>query len=218
MQDIDITPTTDPDVEEGLDVDPLSLISGKIKQSIECLPDNLKQLTEWDLEKLVNPTPVDWQLRLRFHQKLAEAKALKLDRVTTASIFEDICSRVYFFDNYLPNPVKVAWMSRPIIDHRDIYEAINREGLNKILEYVKTAKVTDKNLAVIAKVVETAGNRAYGAVAQNMQIHSKNLNVEVSGKMAELPPVPGVDDIQKQIQGLQQKLIESKAPKDVTEI
>lgn len=212
MQDIEIEAQPSAEADEFAHRDVALFFAGRLRTAIENVPDELKQLTELQLDDRVRPSVVEWNLRKRVSEKVKEARVLKKDHIPTARIYEDLTARSWFEDHLITNPLKVAWIIRPMIHHTDMYEAINRVALAKIFQIVSTSEIDPKLLPQILRVAEQAGNRAYGAVAQKMQIQSRNLNVEV--KQGSLPPSPGQEDIQKQIQALQSKLLE--APKDVT--
>lgn len=201
--------------EDGFETPELaSYFIGKLKDSIESLTPSLRMKSEVDLIQELEPTPLDYALRRSFWKAVETAKALSKNRIAVARIYEGCCSRGYFEESFVVNPLKVAWMIRPIIAHEAYYEAINKVALDKILNYVKTNDVTEKTLALIVKVAEMSANRAYGAVAQKMQIQSKNLNVEMRGNVPTVDSAPDHAQLAQKIEAMQQQLI--SAPKDVT--
>jgi hypothetical protein len=190
----------------------VSLLNGKFQQAVLNIPDELKHLPEDELHSRVNPTANDWKLRQNFTNAVYDARKLNKDAITTTSIYEGIVSKPSFFEHFLPNPLKVAWIVRPVVEHTAYYNAIHREGLNKLFRMVKSLPEESKYIPLLAKLVETAGNRVHGPVVQRMQIHSKNLNVEMDAK--QLPQAEGQEDLSKKIEAMQAKLLEG--PKDVT--
>lgn len=203
---------------QEFDADAVRFFEGKMKDALLGLSDELKHLPEQELHDRVNPSEVDWALRQKFHDAIDEARKLGKDRVHLTQIYVGICSKPTFFETYIPNPVKIAFMSRPVIEHTAYYNAIHRECMDKLLRIVKTLPSDSKYLPQILRVMETAGNRVYGPVIQRMQIQSKNVNVELTGKdaaaQAQLPASEDPAEIQKQIETLQSKLLVSA--KDVT--
>lgn len=184
--------------------------SGKLHDSIVALTPSMLLRSEQSLSEEIVPTPLDYDLRRTFWKVIEEAKALKKTHIPTARVYEDICAPSYFFNYFLVNPVRMAWMIRPIENHTAFYEAINRAALQKLLDFVRTEPVTSKNAALIAKIAEMSANRAYGAVAQKMQIQSKNLNVEVQANQSyDVEEI----DIRSQLDEAKKKLLVAK---DVT--
>lgn len=202
--------------DEGPDehIDPVTFFNGKLRDAIEGLTSSLKLCSEDELYNQVEPTANDWNLRRNFHAKVLEAQLAGDKVITTTSIYDGIVTRQFFFEKILASPLKIAWISRPLIEHNAYYLAIHNEGLRKILEFVRTATVTEKNATMISKLVEKAGDRVHGAVAQKMQIQSKNLNVDVTA--SQLPSPQGSVDIQNRITQLQDKLLDTGGIKDVT--
>lgn len=187
---------------------------GRLGESIQALTPELRNLSEPDLMYKLNPTPVDYALRRKFWESVNQAKQLEKERIYVRLLYEGICTQKYYLENVITNPLRVAWITRPPVNHQDFYEAINRLALEKIIEYIKTNKISEKNFAQILKITEMSANRAYGAVAQKMQIQSKNLNVEVKSHGGDLPPPPDQSQLSQQIESLQARLLASS--KDVT--
>lgn len=213
LQDIDVTVHDGTGEDEFKPVELVTLVSGKLATAIAALPPHLTQANEMELHQLAKPSPVEWKLRQQLTDLVAEAKANLRDQIKIGAIYEGICARQTFFSQVLPNPLKVAFITRPIVEHTAFYNAIHQEALSKLFQIVQRYDVDPKFMPALLKLAETAGNRVHGAVAQKMQISSKNLNVEMNSRdLSAAPESP--DDIQDQISQLQAKLLEG--PKDVT--
>jgi hypothetical protein len=161
-------------------------VTGYLKENsleaIQTIPPEIKHLTEFELMRKLDPSPMDYALRRSFWNAIDQAEKLQRDSIFQTEVYRGICTQQTFNEGILPNPLRVAWITRPIVDHSHFYEAINKVALQKILDFVKDNPVDSKLLPAIVKIAEMSANRAYGAVAQKMQIQSKNLNIDVTGK------------------------------------
>lgn len=204
-----------PDDELEMSCDLVKLLSGKLADAVANLPENYRMMSEPELVAAVQPNELDWKVRLTFWERVKEAR-LKGEPVTAVSIYQDIMSKPMFFSHYIVNPLRVAFMVRPVIEHTKLYEALARLAIQKLFKIIETAPIDPKFLPQILKLAESAGNRAWGPVVQKMQIQSKNVNIEVPGN-AQGNALPAADEpaqIQAQIDQLQQKLL--TRAKDVT--
>jgi len=130
-----------------------------------------------------------------------------------SEVYEGTCSRQYFHKYVIPDPIRVAFISRPIIDAGGYYEAINRVALTKILEIVRKMPANEKNLTMLLRTLEKTGERAYGAVVQQINMKTKNLNIEAKVER-ELPPGGDNLDLANRLEAAKSKLLE--APRDVS--
>lgn len=199
--------------DENVDFELVTFLNGKFRQAVENIPPELHQLTEEELIQKCRPNETDWQLRLNLWRKVKEARLLKQTSLTTTEIYDGIIARKNFHEFVMPNPLRVAFIARPVIPHEQMYETLNRRAISKLLEMVNSMPIEPKYVQQILRIAEAAGNRAYGPVIQKMQIQSKNVNVELDAK--QLPPVEGQEDLSRRIEAMQAKLLEQ--PRDVIE-
>lgn len=183
------------------------------------LHPSLTGLSEEELTDKLNPTGCDWMLRRNFWKIVEREQDNPTITVTGKKtsfgnmddLYKGACSRQYFNKEVIPNPVRVAFIVRPIVDAGGYYEAINRVALRKTLEIVQNLPADSKHLTQLLKILDRTGDRAYGAVTQQIQMKTKNLNIEVQER--QLPPGGDNMDIGAKLEAARSKLLE--APKDV---
>lgn len=208
-EEIDVT--SDQDEVEGLDFDLVTILTGKFRQVVENVPPEFASYSEEELIKASRPNEIDWQLRLNLWKKVKEARLQKRN-LTATEVYDGILSKQKFHETFMCNPARVAFVTRPVIPHQELYESLNRRAISKLLEMVNNMPIEPKYVSQILRIAEAAGNRAYGPVIQKMQIQSRNLNVEMDAK--QLPPVEGQEDLTKKIEAMQAKLLEQ--PREVS--
>jgi hypothetical protein len=205
---------TDLDSEENAAKDGTAYIRGKLLEAVQNLPLEIKQMSEFEMIRQLDPGPTDYALRRSFWKAIETAEALGKDSIFQKEVYSGVVSQQTFNDLVLTNPMRVAWFTRPIVDHAHYYEALNKLAVQKILDYVKDNPVNEKLLPSIIKIAEMSANRAYGAVAQKMQIQSKNLNIDVTGKPEANIPSSDQGQLTQRVEELQAKLLDQA--KDVT--
>jgi hypothetical protein len=210
----EIIANVDEDTLEDVVKEAASFFPFKLGDSIRSLTPDVLHTSEQELTSLVEPKPLDYALRKSFWKAVDEARLHGKEKIPQSRVYEGVCSRSYFEDHYVVNPIKVAWLVRPIVPHESYYEALNRLAMEKIFEYLKDTKVNEKTLSQITKIAEMSANRAYGAVIQKTHVQSRNLNVEVKSHGGDSPPPPDQLQLSQKIEAMQAQLMAT--PKDVT--
>lgn len=163
----------DAEVPEETEKPLVEYFNGSFAAAILAVPDHMLQMSEVELHNAARPTPADYRLRQNITDRIREAKALGKEQITQTSIYEGVVSRSAFQQYLLPNPIKVAWMIRPVVNHDAYYEAIMREGLKKLFDIMQSTDADPKYLPQILKLTEKAADRVLGPVVQRIQMHQK---------------------------------------------
>lgn len=168
--------------------DPLSVVSLAtpiIREAIKRIPPDAWSMSFDNLERRAKITDLDGQTRLAFWDEYAlsqdQKKKMNLSNVARIS------TRSYFYETFLNNPYKVAYLLTP----PQKYQYKMREMLDmahRRMREVLTLPLTHKgqpNTKLIAEMVKIAvllENRVMGAVSQKLQVETKSLNVNVSAE------------------------------------
>jgi len=151
------------------------------------------------------PTPTDNRLRLAFWMEYDRAQTTVKDMVMT-NVVSGVCTRDYFYGNYLKHPEKISWLLCPIVS----YEVKMREALDfgidrlrDILElpYIdEKGRINTKILDLQAKIISMLDQRVKGSVLQK----NMNLNVMTTDKVvAEMALGSTMGDLDTRIRELQ---------------
>lgn len=206
---------TDSDTFEEVDKELASYFQTKLGNLINNLPHHMRLRSEAEIISDLRPTPLDYAIRRSFWKAVDTAKSVGKEKIPTARIYEGVCTRNWFEEAFIVNPLRLAWMLRPIVPHEAFYEAINKAAIEKILTIVEQAEIDPKMLPILAKIAEMSANRAFGAVVQKTQIQSRNLNVELKQSHGgDSPPPPDQLQLSQKIEAMQAQLMAT--PKDVT--
>lgn len=153
--------------------DPTDLFSGNLSIALKECPQEYLTISESDFVEQHRPTSIDWLLRKRFWECVNQARSSGISEITQSSIYDGIISKQNFIGSVITNPMRVAWMMRPLTDHLQVCGEIVDIGLQKIREYLQVTKVTEKNASQMLRLVEFCMNRHYGPLIQKLAIHQK---------------------------------------------
>jgi hypothetical protein len=193
-------------------------IASRMAESAAKRPD-LFGLDERSLFKLLRqegaaPTPTDNCLRLRFWEEYerCHATAGTSKGIQDVRVYAGVCTRQFFYDRYLVNPIKVAWMLTPPTSYvTHATEALNF-GLQLMREYLEIdarspdGKINVKLMELQAKITAMLDQRVKGAVVQRVEQKNMNLNVQTSdAKVASALVGQSMEDINARIKQLEKK-------------
>lgn len=131
--------------------------------------------------------------------------------IIMAKVVKGICSYGHFGSFFIGDPVRCAFLLKPISSDEKAFDEIGTLAVEKLRELVslpymdKEGHVNAKTAAVVLRAVEMALNRSKGAVVE--VVHQKNMNVNLNKNMdnaIEIIPET-VEEIEAEIRRLEQK-------------
>jgi hypothetical protein len=194
--------TTDELVKDEFNDGDFSLFTDKLGEALRNLPEDIKKLTEAEIIERYNLTPTDWGLRKSFTEAIARAKREKLDHISAASIYKDVCTRPNFEQSILRNPIRVAFMIIPYTNYRKAAEEMFDIGMAKVRDYLRSVKITEQNAAKVLKIIEFCANRSHGPVIQKLAIHQKTEYVADEKDVVDISPqtlLKKLDDVKSKL-------------------
>lgn len=175
-------------------------------------------LTERELYKKLRslgktPDPTDNRLRLQFWQQYDASQASgKMLKINMIAVVQGICQPNFFYERYLRQPEKVAWLVTMPVDY-DTYlkEALQfgMEQLREVLELDHTlpnGKIDVKLLELKAKITFALDARKNGGVIQRVEQKQMNLNISTSDKAVAQAALGGtMEDMEKRLRQLERE-------------
>jgi hypothetical protein len=195
----------------------INLVSPKIKQTILTIPPDWLTCPEDQLERIVNPTEIDRELRITFWEEFQmaqdSAQPVKLGRV-----YGKVCTKEYFHMMITGNPKRIAYMIRPPRDYMLQMKSLLALGMRRFEEILQLPikendKVNTRLIGEVVKIVSLIDNRVRGAVPQRLQIDQRSMNLNMQ---YEAPKSAG--DIESEIKKLQKEIVQLAGPQMQTEI
>jgi len=183
---------------------------GKATSSVS---EEIMTMTDIELCDHFNPTTTDFMLRKRFWEMTESAHVTGENEMQPTALCKGICSTTYFYNRWLKNTYRVAWLLIPIRKHQDMIDEAFIFALNKVRNEILTMPVTEKSAPVILKALEYFTNRSLGPMLQKIEQRSMNVNVDGNQAIRDaLTP----EDLQNRLDELKSKMI-SAPMKDVND-
>lgn len=193
----------------------VSLVTPIVRQAIQdhvFTHGELFNIDERDLyQRLRNdqkqPSPTDNRLRIRFWDEYDRTQAQNFSSMNMVNVVAGICSREFFYANYLKRAEKVAWLLCPPAGYMTKAEEALEFGLEQLRDildqpHVLGGKVDTKLGELKAKIVMMLDVRVKGAVVQK----SLNMNISTSKDQVEKAATAiTAEDLMRQLKDLDRK-------------
>jgi hypothetical protein len=146
--------------------------------ALEANHQDLLQLTERKLEKLLEPDPTESRLRLRFWDEYSRAQE-KGKRMLLAEVCRGVCSGDFWEKNILRDLKRVAYIINPPTNYIVTMEELLYKGLDRVREVldlpIKDAKGRPdaRLISEMVKIVQMLDQRVKGAIIQKVAIQQK---------------------------------------------
>lgn len=193
-------------------------VAARIQAAVESHP-GLFNIDERELYKLAmenirqGPSPTDNRIRLKFWMEYDRATANGEKAMKPVNFLSGICTKQYFYENYLKNPYKVAWLVCPPVSYLEKTQealAFGLDQLRDILEMPHQAggKIDTKLGNLKAKIVEMLDARVQGAVIQR----SMNVTMTASNKsdLKAFSSATSMDELKQELHELRRRERESR--------
>jgi hypothetical protein len=175
-------------LDPGSGVSIITMTRGKLNAAIVALPDDLLLLTEGELRKRIKPTRVDYCLRTSFWREYEQSIRVGRDYITALSVLTGICSDAYFYQHFLKDDIRVAWLVKPVQTYMKEIEAVLMRGTERLWELMEVElEVTDKDgnkkvdprlAAVLLETIKMVEARAKGHAMLRSEARSVSVNVQ----------------------------------------
>ena len=191
-----------------------AFFAGKFLEVSEKIPAEMWCLNEYELSQKFKVSSIDFLLKNRIVKLLSDAEKTGIRPIQTSLIYEEICSRQFFYFNVITNPYKVVWLLTPVQNHQDLIDESFYFCIKKVRDEILTMPVTEKSAPIILKALEFFTNRSIGPVVQKIEQKSMSVNFDGSSVARDaLTP----DDLQKKLDELRAKALSAPIVVDINE-
>lgn len=199
-------------------VDPRSvynLVSADMQEAIERVNPEYYRWSLKAIEKHAGPDSTLAQLRVAFWREYNYTQDNWLRSISLHSVTRGVCSKGYFYDKVLPDPLKLAYVLYPVVDMQVAMEEMMDLGLRemrKILLMPNSGK-GGANLPVIKekiKIVALLQNRLQGAVVQRVEKRTAVVSTHINSKTQEAPK--SLQEIEREIRQIERTAKEAVKP------
>ncbi len=177
--------------DESQDFSLTSFLSDRLRECVLELPEDLLMCEEGTLKLKAKPTPTDYALRVSFWREFERMMWRGSGKITCSSILSGICTDAYFYRQFITNPLKLAWMVRPMQTYQKEMEAILHRGTERLWELIeipitnKKGQVDAKLAEVVLKTVKQLEDRVKGMAVQRSEQRSLSVNVTTRSKATQ---------------------------------
>lgn len=179
-------------------------------------------LVERDLFKKLRasertPSSTDNRMRMSFWMEVDRAGNEGCD-IDTSRIYSPVCSKQFFFQHYLNNPSRVAWMLTPVVG----YEVKMEEALDFAMDRMRAFLEIDPNppgakqpniklMELQAKIFAMIDMRLKGGHTQRTESKSLQVNISATEKqVAKVTQELSMEALEKRIRELDKRDLKSQ--------
>lgn len=203
--------------------DPTELVQEKLSKTILHLPESYLSCSENELREIVKPNPTDWKMRIRFWGLYEDVtkRSTRNIKIQGTRIHAGIISAPYF-EQYIQNPKKVAFMTRPVADFKEDHDVLTVMGTERLFEIMsmditdtKMGGVDPRKAGILLQTIQMIHDRSRGMAIQRTQA----LNVNIAPGQSQVPiKISDPKELDAEITKLQNKLKGRKPKSEVIEI
>jgi hypothetical protein len=197
----------------------INLLGGRLQEVVARVPEDLLLEEERSLCNKIRPTPTDFSIRTGFWKEYERVVKSGKTHMITAAVFSGVCSDSYFYNKFLKDEARVAWMLHPVQGYMREIEAVLTKATSRLWELVDmdityvdrtgTRVVDPKRASVLLEAIKMIENRAQGmAVQRNI---SKSVVANVSGNQMVAAGASS-ESLDKRIKELEEK---ASSPKPI---
>lgn len=183
----------------------INLVSNKVAEACRNISPRWLQLQDNELRTHGKIQMTDDMLRQAFWAEYFDACDANRP-MRMAAVYGQIVSKQTFYEIYVDNPAKLAWILRPPKNYTYRMTSLLELGLTR-LEDILNMEITKKDTRLIAEVVKIVAlldNRVKGAVTQKVKVETENKHAHVHVQAAEIPKT--YNEIEREIKELDQEI------------
>jgi hypothetical protein len=206
----------------------VNLVPEAFAQFIEKIPTGLFALSEPEFVARHAPDEIATRLKLKFWDEWQTTLLSPGGTLRPQAVYYGVCTREYFYDEILKNPVRLAWVITPPTDYDIILRETLYQGMARLREIIRlpiTSRVpiivrgapvldpsTGKPLmrdvvdvrlvSEIRQVITMLADRVHGALVHRVELQSQSiaLNVNTTTPTGATDPLPTIEtDVLTQI-------------------
>lgn len=168
------------------------------------------------------PTATDNRLRVSFWMEYERAQ-MSSSEMEMRNVYEGVCSKSYFYHNYLSSAPKVAWLTCQISSYEKYADEAITFGLGQLrdvlsiphVEYGDDGKITKLDTKLVelkAKIVFGLEARRKGAVVQRVEQKNMNLSISTTDKQLGQAAMEGtMEQLEKRLEEIRKRQRKARA-------
>lgn len=215
--DLDRQPLTSPEelsqVKDSYSLDVMAMVEDRMATAIGMIPEAYISMTDKELFKTCNPSPIDYALRTAFWREYDRHYLNgSVGRIKTTDFCAGVCTPSYFY-SLIKRPATLLWIIKPKQTYHREMESILSRGIERLWEiieipiYDENQKVDHRLASIVLAAIKQVEDRVQGMAVQRTQSVIQNINTPqpaLTGK--------SMDDLNKKIHELESAIHANAAP------
>lgn len=189
----------------------LRLVSDAIREAILKLPEKYQNKSEREFYLEHRPGAMENRLRLSFWREYEAAQETVMP-MNIVKIYAGLCTKEYFYQKVLKNPVILGWMLIPPTDYAVLIEeslGFGVQRLREIMELPLTNSKGEVNVRLCDTIIRATAMldmRIRGAYVQKSEVRQLNFNMHAEAKdMEKAITASSMEEIEKRIKFLESR-------------
>lgn len=174
----------------------------KFKAAFETMPQDIPEMTEFELETQFRRTMVDFMLRQRLWELVPHANATG-HKITVDEWCRGICEPPNVHQKIMANPYRLSWLFTPLQAGYDRYSEMFDILVTKMRQKVLDMSITDENIGDAIRLLENITNRTMGPVPKNINLRAQQIPGPLAAPQATTQAT--TEDIDQRIAELEEK-------------
>lgn len=195
-------------------LDVMSVVEDRLAEYIGKIPECMMTVSNGELFKRANPTPIDYAIRNAFWREYdLYFLSGRTGKIKTADFCRGICTPSYLY-SIASKSALLLWIIKPKQSYSREMESILSRGIERLWELIEIPIYNEKNkvdprlAGIVLQAIKQVEDRVQGMAVQRTQSVSVNIN-------EKLPSVGGdksMDDINAKIKELEGAIHASGTP------
>lgn len=189
----------------------LRLVTTALREAILNLPEEYRNKSEREFYLEYRPGAMENRLRLSFWREY-EAAQETMTGINVIKIYAGLCTKEYFYQKAIKNPVILGWMLIPPTGYAVLIEEALGFGVQRLREIMELplfnskGEVNVKLCDTIIRATAMLDMRIRGAYVQKSEVRQLNFNMHADAKdMDKAVLASNMDEIEKRIKFLESK-------------
>lgn len=189
----------------------LRIAGDALREAILNLPEEYQNKSEKEFYMAYRPGAMENRLRLSFWREY-ESSQESMTQLNVKKVYAGLCTKEYFYQKAIKNPVILGWMLIPPTDYAVLIEEALTFGIQRLREIMELPLV-DENGKVNVKLCDTIiratamlDMRIRGAYIQKSEVRQLNFNMNADAKgIGQALEASNMEEIERRIKYLESK-------------
>lgn len=191
----------------------INIVPNSLREAMLGLEDKWRNLSEVELKRMCKPEVEHAKLRLQFWAEYNKAQD-QGRMVQVGAVIRGVCSQEWWNSRVLRCPEKVAYIVVPPRDYLSTMAEMLDFGMDRLRDVLSLDLVDEKGranaglISQMVKIVQMLDLRVKGAVVQQHQVLSANINLgsDEAAKLEKVLQANSLDELELEIKRIRRQI------------